>query len=153
MPCERTAVSPQKRTTMIRTYSELLEIPTFEERYRYLRLRGTVGNPTFGFERYLNQRFYTSHEWRTLRHRIIARDEARDLGMEDFEIHDRVYIHHMNPVTRVDLRKDASEILDPEFLICVSHNTHNAIHYGDESLLPKPFVERRPGDTTLWRRD
>lgn len=135
---------------MIRTYSELRRLETFEDRYRYLRLHGQVGDPTFGFDRWMNQQFYRSREWRQLRQQIILRDEGCDLGVPGFEIHDRIIIHHMNPMVPQDLVQGSLDVLDPEYLICVTHPTHNAIHYGDESLLPKPMVERRPGDTKLW---
>ena len=105
---------------------------------------------TFGFERWLNQEFYRSREWRDVRQRVIARDEGRDLGVLGYDIHSNISVHHMNPIQPEDLEKKNPAILDPEFLICVAHNTHNAIHYGDKNLLPKPFVERRPGDTRLW---
>jgi hypothetical protein len=135
---------------MIRAYSDLRRLRSFEERYKYLALRGEVGRSTFGFDRYLNQRFYTSTQWRQLRNHVITRDLGCDLGIEGYEIHDRVYIHHMNPMTVRDIEEGDPRILDPEFLITTTHQTHNAIHYGDESLLPRPFVERRPGDTKLW---
>lgn len=135
---------------MIRTYSELRRINTFEERYQYLALRGTVGGTTFGFDRYLNQKFYTSREWRHLRHYVIARDEACDLAVPGHEIHTKIIIHHLNPMT-VDNILDRDEgNLDPEFLITTTLRTHNAIHYGDESLLPRARAERKPGDTKLW---
>lgn len=137
---------------MYRTYSELMTLQTFEQRYKYLQLRGTVGYATFGFERYLNQNFYTSPEWRTLRHEIIARDNGCDLAIPDREIPHRIIIHHMNPVKMEDIVDGNPDILNPEVLISTTHNTHNAIHYGDEDLLVKPLVERRPGDTTLWGR-
>jgi hypothetical protein len=135
---------------MIRTYSELRRLETLEDRFRYLSLRGEVGQTTFGYDRWINQQFYTSTQWRNMRNHVIARDIGRDLGVEGYEIHDRIYIHHMNPMTAEQIQKADPRILDPEFLICVTHKTHNAIHYGDEGLLPKPLVERRPGDTTLW---
>lgn len=135
---------------MIRKYSELRRLETLEERYEYLVLGGVVGLETFGFDRYLNQQFYTSSQWRNVRQHVISRDIGRDLGIEGFEIHDRIYIHHMNPMTVDDIVKGRPEILDPEFLISVTHKTHNAIHYGDRSQLPQPFVERAPGDTMLW---
>lgn len=137
-------------TTMIRTYSELRHIEIFEERYRYLALKGNVGDPTFGFDRYMNQQFYMSKQWRDIRYHVIARDNGCDLGVDGYEIHDRIIIHHMNPM-RVDhiVHGDPS-ILDVEFLISTTHRTHNAIHYGDERLLPRPLVERRRGDTKLW---
>ena len=136
--------------TMIRRYSELRHIPTFEERFDYLKLNGSVGRETFGFDRYINQRFYTSKEWRDIRHYVIARDLGLDLGSEGYEINSRILIHHMNPIVVDDILHKNDDILDPEFLITTCHNTHNAIHYGDSSLLPKPLVERSRGDTKLW---
>ena len=133
-----------------RTYSELRSLNTFEERYRYLALHGQVGIETFGFDRYLNQQFYTSKQWRNLRHQIIVRDNGCDLGIEDRDIHDSIYVHHLNPMTVEDFETGDPRVLDPENLICVTHRTHNAIHYGDERLLPPIFTERRPGDTKLW---
>ena len=135
---------------MIRTYSELRRLTDFEERYKYLALRGSVGRSTFGFDRYINQQFYTSTQWRQIRHHVIARDLGCDLGVEGYEIHDRIYIHHMNPMTVDDIVHGEDSILDPEFLISTTHRTHNAIHYGDERLLPRPLTERRSGDTKLW---
>lgn len=134
----------------IRTYSELKVLPTFEERFKYLSLRGRVGAETFGFDRYLNQRFYHSFEWQNTRHSIIVRDLGCDLGVEGYEIHSRLYIHHMNPVTASQLVDGDPSVLDPDFLITTTHQTHNAIHYGDENLLPRKLVVRRPGDTKLW---
>ena len=135
---------------MIRTYSELRQLTDFEERYKYLALRGSVGRSTFGFDRYINQQFYTSTQWRQIRHHVIARDLGCDLGVEGYEIHDRIYIHHMNPMTVDDIAHGEDSILNPEFLISTTHRTHNAIHYGDERLLPRPLTERRSGDTKLW---
>lgn len=135
---------------IIRTYSALQRFETLEERFRYLALRGRVGDSTFGYDRYINQQFYTSSQWRHVRHHVIARDLGCDLGVEGYEIHHRPIIHHMNPMTVGDIVHGDEDILDPEFLITTTHQTHNAIHYGDERLLPKPFVERRPGDTKLW---
>ncbi len=135
---------------MIRTYSELITISDFEERYAYLQLRGSVGRPTFGSERYLNQKFYTSREWRQLRHHVISRDLACDLAMPGYEINYKVIIHHMNPMESSDIVERDEAILDPEFLITTTLRTHNAIHYGDERQLLRPFVERRRGDTRLW---
>lgn len=135
---------------MIRSYSELRRIDGFVERFRYLQLRGEVGASTFGFDRYMNQQFYRSREWRQLRQHVIARDEGCDLGVDGYEIYDRIYIHHMNPMTVEDVEHGDEDILNPEFLISTTHKTHNAIHYGDENLLPQPMVERRPGDTKLW---
>lgn len=134
----------------IRTYSELRRIESFEERYDYLQLRGEVGRATFGFERYMNQRFYTSREWKHIRNQVIARDEGLDLGIEGYEIYDRIIIHHMNPMTPDNLKHGDEDILDPEFLVTTTHRTHNAIHYGDRSLLPQLYVERHRGDTKLW---
>lgn len=133
-----------------RSYTELRRINTFEERYRYLALRGSVGDPTFGFDRYINQMFYASRQWRQIRQHIIARDNACDLGIEGYEIHSRLYIHHMNPMTAEDIAHGDDSILNPEFLITTTHQTHNAIHYGDERQLPRQFVERSAGDTRLW---
>lgn len=136
----------------IRTYSELAMLNTFEERYEYLKIQAQVGEPTFGFDRYLNQKFYTSTQWRTLRHHIIARDLGCDLGVEGYEIHSRLIIHHMNPMSVNDIKHGDESILDPEFLITTTHRTHNAIHYGDAKLLITEPLERRPGDTQLWGR-
>lgn len=133
-----------------RTYSELRRIKTFEERYRYLALRGRVGQATFGFDRWINQGFYTSREWRQARDGIIVRDNGCDLGIDGFEIHKGLYIHHLNPITAEQIEEGDDCLLDPNNLITVAHRTHNAIHYGDESLLPRPIVERRAGDTKLW---
>jgi hypothetical protein len=135
---------------MIKTYRDLRRLETFEERYEYLRLGGFVGADTFGFDRYLNQEFYKSVLWRRARDYVIARDYGCDLGIEGREIYDRVYVHHMNPMTPEDIKHSNLDIVDPEFLICVTHNTHNAIHYGDADRLAKGPIERRPGDTKLW---
>jgi hypothetical protein len=138
---------------MIRSYQELITIPEFEDRFRYLSVLSDIGIATFGFERSLNQRFYTSREWRQLRHHVIARDEGLDLGVPGYEIRTKPIIHHMNPITREQVVHGDESILDPEFLITTSLRTHNAIHYGDDRNLREPFVvERRHGDTTLWRR-
>jgi hypothetical protein len=133
-----------------RSYSDLIRYSTFEGRYRYLAVQGRVGESTFGFDRYINQQFYTSRQWRQLRHHVISRDLACDLGIEGYEIHNKIIIHHMNPMTVEHVVDGDESILDPEFLITTTHRTHNAIHYGDERLLPRPLVERRPGDTKLW---
>lgn len=136
---------------MIRTYSELTKFKTFDDRYKYLRLYGTVGKDTFGHSRYLNQDFYRSRAWKKVRDEVILRDNGCDLGVEGFEIYDRIYIHHMNPTTIEDYTDyNVERLLNPETLICVSFNTHQAIHYGDESVLPQIPIERKPGDTTLW---
>ena len=132
-------------------YSELITLPTFLERYRYLRTSGKVGKETFGSHRYLNQALYTSDEWKQIRNHVIIRDNGCDLGAEGFEIHGAIYIHHINPITEEDILKRSPLLFDLENLICVSFNTHQAIHYGDESMLPITyFNERRPGDTKLW---
>ncbi len=135
---------------MKKTYSELRRLETIEERYRYLRLGGYVGDPTFGFDRYINQGFYRSREWKLIREHIIVRDSACDLGVEGFDLFDRVYIHHMNPMTVEEIVDGDPAILDPEFLIACSMNTHNAIHYGTEQTMRGLLVERTPGDTKLW---
>lgn len=133
------------------TYSELTQLNTLEERYSYLKLSGSVGRGTFGFDRYLNQDFYRSALWRRTRNLVIARDYGCDLGVEGYEIHDRVYVHHMNPMTPDDIKHSNVDILDPEYLICVTLDTHNAIHYGDEKQIRRrQLVDRRPGDTKLW---
>lgn len=135
---------------MIRSYSELVQLDSFEKRYEYLALRGQVGESTFGFDRYINQQFYRSRQWKQVRHEIITRDLGCDLGMAGCEIYSDLYIHHMNPMSVEEIDRGVSRILDPENLITTCHRTHNAIHYGDATLLAKPFVERRPGDTKLW---
>lgn len=139
---------------MIRTYSELCRYSTFESRFQYLRLNGSVAAETFGYDRYLNQEFYRSVLWRRARNVVIARDLGCDLGVEGYEIHDKVYVHHMNPMRVDEIKQASADLLDPEYLITVTHDTHNAIHYGDEKILErKTLVVRRPGDTTLWRRE
>ena len=138
--------------TNIRTYSELITLPTFEERYRYLRLGGRVGEETFGFDRYLNQIFYKSVEWRSIRDHVIIRDCGCDLGMPDREIHGRIIVHHMNPIYQEDILRRSKYLLDPEYLICTIKNTHDAIHYGDENLLITVPVERSKNDTCPWRQ-
>ena len=142
-----------KMTTNIRTYSELITLPTFKERYEYLRLGGRVGEDTFGFDRYLNQTFYKSEEWRSIRDHIITRDNGCDLGMEGHEIFGRILIHHMNPIRKEDIINRSDILLNPEYLICTIKNTHDAIHYGDESLLVIAPVERRKNDTCPWRHN
>lgn len=136
----------------IKTYSELILLPTFEERFRYLRLSGTVGRETFGFDRYLNQIFYRSQRWKSVRDYVIIRDNGCDLGVEGYEIQSRVIIHHMNPITLRDIEQETEFLLDPEYLISTVHNTHNAIHFGDESLLITKPVERTMYDTCPWKR-
>lgn len=138
--------------TSIKTYSELITLPTFEERFRYLQLNGRVGEDTFGFDRYLNQNFYRSAEWKRIRDQVIVRDNGCDLGIEDRAIHGRILIHHMNPISEKDILRATDILMNPEYLICVTHNTHNAIHYGDEDLLTKGPVIRTPNDTCPWKR-
>ena len=140
-------------TTNIRTYSELITLPTFKERYEYLRLGGRVGEDTFGFDRYLNQAFYKSEEWRSIRDYVITRDNGCDLGMEGHEIFGRILIHHMNPIRKEDIINRSDILLNPEYLICTIKNTHDAIHYSDESLLVIAPVERRKNDTCPWRHN
>lgn len=137
---------------MLRCYSDLVKLETFKERYEYLKLDGTVGIETFGFDRYLNQALYTSPRWRRVRNEIIIRDDGCDLGVDGYFIADCILVHHMNPLSIEDIEKERDSIFDPEFLICTSRLTHNAIHYGDEKLLPQTiFVERTPYDTCPWR--
>lgn len=135
---------------MIKSYSEMIKLPTFEERFRYLSLQGVVGDQTFGSARFTNQEFYTSSQWRRTRNIIQIRDEGCDLGIRGREIHSTVYIHHINPLTPDDIRFGRPCLLDPNNLITVSHRTHNAIHYGDESQLQQDPIERRPGDHMPW---
>lgn len=138
---------------IIRTYSELITLPTFKERYQYLKLNGVVGKETFGYDRYLNQEFYRSAGWRSLRDKIIIRDNGCDLGIEDRQVYGRIYIHHLNPLTKNDIKNRSEYLTNPEFLISVSFDTHNAIHYGDEELLLiSNLTERTKNDTCPWRR-
>lgn len=136
----------------IRTYSDLSKLETFEDRFNYLRLNGFVGKETFGFDRYLNQVFYKSAKWRSVRDFVIVRDNGCDLGIEGREIYGKIIIHHMNPITIQDIEQESDFLLDPEFLISTVHETHNAIHYGDENLLIRTPIERKPNDTCPWRR-
>jgi hypothetical protein len=133
-----------------RTYKELQRLDTFQDRYRYLKLDGVLGSSTFGFDRWMNQQFYQSRAWRRTRDFVIVRDEGYDLGIPGFEIHSGLFVHHMNPITQSDLEHGEEWIMDPEFLITTSLRTHNAIHYGDETQLPREPIVRKPGDTTLW---
>ena len=137
----------------IKTYTELSRLSTFEERYRYLRIGGSIGHETFGFDRYLNQVFYRSQKWKSIRDQVIIRDNGCDLGVDGYEIYGRIIVHHMNPITLKDIERESEFLLDPEFLICTVHNTHNAIHYGDENLLIKAPIERSKNDTCPWRRN
>lgn len=133
-----------------RSYSELIRLKTFEERFDYLKFSAKIGEATFGFERYLNQIFYTSKEWRKFRRDIIIRDNGCDMGMEDYEIHGRIEVHHINPITIKMIEDNDPLLMDPNNVICVSPNTHKAIHYGDKDLLPKDPIERKPNDMCPW---
>ena len=135
---------------MIRTYSGLCLFNTFAERFRYLKLSGSIGEETFGWERYINQKFYTSSEWKQLRNAVIVRDMGLDLGCEGREIPNHIIVHHMNPIRPEDIVNKSQFLLNPEFLICCSTKTHNAIHFSDESILYEDLVVRKPGDTKLW---
>lgn len=137
-------------TMRIRSYSGMRALRSFDDRFRYLSLNGAVGEATFGFDRWINQQFYRSREWKLIRNEIITRDNGCDLGVLGYEIHDRPIVHHMNPMTAKAIERGDDDIMDPEFLVLVTHRTHNAIHYGDESLLRQPLVERQRGDTKLW---
>ena len=138
-------------TKNIRTYSELITLPTFKERFEYLRLNGIVGKDTFGFDRFMNQIFYKSREWQSLRNQIIIRDNGCDLGVDGYEIHGKILIHHMNPITPDDIVERSDYLLNPDFLISTTLTTHNAIHYGDEKLIDKEPIERSKNDTCPWR--
>lgn len=137
---------------MLRSYSELSRLRTFDERFRYLLLAGSVGVETFGFDRYVNQRFYRSEEWKHVRNVVIARDNGCDLGIEGRDINGRVYVHHMNPMNLEQINDHMDLILDPEYLVCVTFATHNAIHYGDESYITLAPVERQPNDMCPWKQ-
>lgn len=137
---------------MIRTYSELIKLPTFMERYQYLRLDGKVGEETFGFDRWLNQLFYKDPEWLSIRNEVIIRDNGCDLAMPDREIHSRILVHHMNPISKDDILSRSDFLLNPEYLICTVKNTHDAIHYGDQNLLMSDPIKRTQNDTCPWRR-
>ena len=140
------------KMTTIRTYQELVKLKTFKERFNYLKLGGKVGEETFGFDRYLNQKFYKSAEWKRIRDQVILRDNACDLGMVDREINSRIIIHHMNPLTKYDVINQTEFLLNPDYMICVTKRTHDAIHYGDENILFGEFIERSKNDTCPWRR-
>ena len=135
----------------IKTYSELITIPTFEERFEYLQLKGSVGKDTFGYDRYLNQVLYRSPEWKRLRNQIIIRDGGCDLACDGYDIYDKVLIHHLNPITVEDVLTRSRKVFDPDNLVCVSHSTHNAIHYGDVDLLVTGPIIRNKNDTCPWR--
>lgn len=134
----------------IRTYSELSRLDTFEERFEYLKLDGNVGLSTFGFDRYINQRFYTSYEWRSARHNVIVRDLGRDLGVYGYDIHSHILIHHINPIVVEDILHGEEWIFDQEYLITTTKKTHNAIHFGTENRFPQTVITRTPNDTRLW---
>ena len=140
-----------KKMTIIRTYSELISLPTFKDRYNYLRLNGKVGEDTFGFDRYINQIFYKSQEWRSIRDYVITRDNGCDLGVAGYDIYGPMIIHHMNPITKNDILHRTDFLLNPEYLITTVNATHNAIHYGDENLLIQAPIERTKNDTCPWR--
>ena len=135
----------------MRTYTELISIPTYEDRFNYLKLDGGVGEETFGFDRWLNQKFYNSAEWKSIRDYVIVRDNGCDMAMEGYEIGGRIYVHHLNPISQSDLIHATDFLINPDYLVCVSHDTHNAIHYGDISLLVSDPVVRRPNDTVPWK--
>ena len=136
----------------IRTYRELIQLPTLKERFRYLKLSGAVGKATFGYDRYLNQNFYRSQDWKRLRNEIIVRDDGCELGLEDHPIAGRIFIHHMNPIDDEDIINSTEYLMNPDYLICVSHDMHNAIHYGNEDILrAKDFMPRTPNDTCPWK--
>jgi hypothetical protein len=152
MLCALIKVQMEVMTTKIKTYSELRKLKTFEERYEYLSLKGTVGASIFGSNRYINQNLYRSKRWRDARDFVIIRDSGCDLGILDREIQDKILIHHINPLGLEDIENDVDEIYDPEYLICTTHNTHQAIHYGDSNLLLKDYTPRQKNDTRLWNK-
>lgn len=135
---------------IMRTYNELIRYDTFEDRYNYLKLVGRVGESTFGFDRYMNQVLYHSRRWQKVRDEVIIRDDGCDMGLADFIIYDKVIVHHMNPISIEDIEDESDAVFDPRFLICVSVSTHNAIHFGDDKMIPKGPIQRIPGDTKLW---
>lgn len=134
-----------------RRYGELVQIPTFEDRYEYLKLGGSVGYSTFGYDRWINQKFYNSYEWKSVRNHVLVRDDGLDLGVPGFAVRGKPIVHHLNPMVPNDIVHSEEWILDPEYLITTSHNTHQAIHYGDKGMLPRQYVERKSGDTSLWQ--
>lgn len=141
------------KKSMIRTYSELSKLSTFEERYEYLKLSGVVGEETFGFDRHLNQMLYKNPKWKAIRDEIIIRDCGCDLGIDGYELKGKILVHHMNPISVKDITSESDFLYNPEYLIATSLSTHNAIHYGDASLLPQTPVERTRNDTCPWRHD
>ena len=144
-------VTQKMNQKIIRTYSELKRLSTFEERYDYLKIGGKVGEETFGFDRYLNQMLYKTPEWQSVRNDVIVRDNGCDLGVEGYDIVGKIMVHHMNPITIDDILNRMDYVLNPEYLICCSMNTHNAIHYGNEDMLPKAPIERSRNDTCPWK--
>lgn len=136
---------------MIRCYNDLIQLKTFEERFSYLKLHGKVGEDTFGFDRYLNQQLYKSRRWKMARSQVIIRDDGCDLGLDGYQLDNYIVVHHMNPLTLEDLEEERDEIFDPNYLICCSSRTHKAIHFGDENLLSRDPIIRRPNDTCPWR--
>jgi ribonuclease BN (tRNA processing enzyme) len=153
MLCVRTAGKMMRPwMTKLKTYSELRNLNTFSQRYNYLKLTGSVGESTFGGNRYLNQVLYRSKEWKQVRDEVIIRDHGCDLAVEGYEIHERIIVHHMNPITIEDIEQRRPEVLDPQFLITTTHNTHLAIHFSDESMLPQPLVVRSKNDTSPWKQ-
>ena len=136
-----------------KSYTELLTFETLDERFEYLSLQGIVGEETFGTERWMNQKFYRSSEWRRVRDEVITRDLGMDLAVSDIPVRGAPRIHHMNPIRIEDFDENPESLIDPEFLITTSLKTHNAIHFGDAGMIPKPYIPRQPGDTTLWRTD
>nr|DAO38790.1 MAG TPA: NinG protein [Caudoviricetes sp.] len=150
MLCEVIVEFNQKMNRMIRSYSEMMELESYEDRLVYLSLGGIVSHPTFGGSRYLNQALYRSYEWRAFRNDIIIRDNGCDLACEDFPINDKILIHHINPLTLDDIKQRSRNIFDPDNVVCVSHLTHEAIHYGTE-ILNRSMIDRTPNDTTLWK--
>lgn len=149
--CENTVVMGHQYKTM-KTYSELIKLPTYNQRFNYLKIPGVIGKETFGYDRYLNQVFYRSPEWKDIRRYVIIRDMGCDLGIEDREIQGRIYIHHMNPISKNDILFSSGFLLNPEFLICTSFETHNALHYGTLLSTSADLVTRRPNDTCPWRK-
>ena len=139
--------------SIIRTYSQLISLSTFEERFKYLKLTGVVGEDVFGFDRYFNQKFYTSKEWKEIRKAIAIRDKGCDMGLEDYPINGKILVHHMNPISLKDIEECSEYLINPEYLVCVSFDTHNAIHYGDDSICHRfDIPERKPNDMTPWKR-
>ena len=151
MLCEIIVVKVIQMST--RTYSELIKLSTFKDRFEYLKLNGKVGKETFGFDRIFNQKFYSSKEWKKVRDIVITRDNGCDLGIDDRMIYEQVFIHHMNPILLTDIRSRSDYLLNPDYLICTSFQTHNAIHYGDVNIVLNEPIERRKNDTCPWRHD